>query len=100
MTRGTDTMFKDKSILITGGTGSLGKALLKRLLSGEKGTPRLIRVLSRDEAKQSVLKAELKNHKVEFQIGDVRDFSSVAGALREINIVFNAAALKQVPSCE
>jgi FlaA1/EpsC-like NDP-sugar epimerase len=96
-------LFDGKNILITGGTGSLGSVLLRRLLSGEKGTPHLIRILSRDEAKQSALKAELSDtfkDIVQFQIGDVRNFPSVETAIKGIDIVFNAAALKQVPSCE
>ena len=97
--------FRDKRILITGGTGSLGSTLLKRLLSGEKGLPYRITILSRDEAKQSALKAEYAmdpefNRRVRFRIGDVRDYSTVVSALYDVQIVFNAAALKQVPSCE
>lgn len=94
--------FNGLRILITGGTGSLGAVLLRRLLSGKNGVPQLIRILSRDEAKQSALKAELPESatRVEFQIGDVRDYNSVATAVRGIDYVFNAAALKQVPACE
>jgi len=107
-------LFEDKRILITGGTGSLGKVLLKRLLSGEQGRPAKIIILSRDEAKQHQLRVEYQNQRhatdeiiyrnfedlLEFRIGDVRDFHSVAAALRGAQIVFNAAALKQVPTCE
>src|SRR5579863_9009558 len=96
-------LFDGKNILITGGTGSLGSTLVRRLLSGEKGTPANILILSRDEAKQSDLKQKLDNKsetKVHFQIGDVRNFASVETAIKGIDIVFNAAALKQVPSCE
>jgi FlaA1/EpsC-like NDP-sugar epimerase len=103
-------MFKDKNILITGGTGSLGSTLLRRLLSGERGLPRRITVFSRDEAKQSALASHYSmlsdpiseefKRRVRFQIGDIRDYSSVVRALRGKDIVFNAAALKQVPSCE
>ena len=101
-------LFKDKSILITGGTGSLGGTLLRRLLTGE-GLPKRILVLSRDEAKQSALKAAYAMDEnlgarfrsiVQFSVGDVRDYSSVCSALDGIQIVFNAAALKQVPACE
>ncbi|MGQ0659174.1 MAG: polysaccharide biosynthesis protein [Chromatiales bacterium] len=104
----------DKRILITGGTGSLGKVLLQRLLSGAVGNPEKIIVLSRDEAKQHELRVEYQHRRsatdeiiyrnfaerLEFLIGDVRDFHSVASALRDVDIVFNAAALKQVPTCE
>jgi UDP-glucose 4-epimerase len=107
-------MFSNKTILVTGGTGSLGKVLIRRLLSGEMGTPKKIIVLSRDEAKQndmriSYLKSKAPTDEViynnfrqllEFRIGDVRDFHSVCSALQNVDIVFNAAALKQVPSCE
>ncbi len=107
-------MFGNKTILVTGGTGSLGKVLIRRLLSGELGTPKKIIVLSRDEAKQndmriSYLKSSAPTDEViynnfrrllEFRIGDVRDFHSVCSALQNVDIVFNAAALKQVPSCE
>jgi len=102
-------LFDNKRIVITGGTGSLGTTLLRRLLSGEKGLPQSILVFSRDEAKQSALKSlydmdkilgPVFNKIVRFRIGDVRDYSSVASALHDAQIVFNAAALKQVPSCE
>jgi len=103
-------LFDGANILITGGTGSLGSFLLRRLLTGEQGIPDRIIILSRDEAKQSSLKSiyalgdaslrEVFNKHVEFHIGDIRDYSSVAEALDGIDIVFNAAALKQVPACE
>lgn len=102
-------LFKDKHILITGGTGSLGGTLLHRLLSEEQDLPTRILVMSRDEAKQSALKAIYAMDKVlgerfgrivQFNVGDVRDYSSVSSALDGIQIVFNAAALKQVPACE
>lgn len=107
-------MLTDKKILVTGGTGSLGKVLVKRLLSGELGTPEKIIVFSRDEAKQHSMRIEYLNKKdptdeiiynnskrgLEFRIGDVRDPHSLNSALKEVDIVFNAAALKQVPSCE
>lgn len=105
---------KDKRVLITGGTGSVGKVLVKRLLSGEMGMPRQVTVFSRDEAKQHSMR--LSFHKLrasteevifrnferllQFRIGDVRDLHSVSTALRDADVVFNAAALKQVPSCE
>lgn len=105
---------KGKRVLITGGTGSLGQVLVRRLLSGEMGQPSKIVVFSRDEAKQHAMRvAYLHQHAVtdeviyhnfrellEFRIGDVRDFHSVASALRGADVVFNAAALKQVPTCE
>ena len=91
-------LFDGKRILITGGTGSLGKALLRRLISGQDGNAARIVVFSRDEAKQSALKAQYSD--VQFIIGDVRDYASVAAALDGIDIIFNAAALKQVPTCE
>ena len=107
-------MLTDKTILITGGTGSLGKVLTRRLLSGELGVPRKIVIFSRDEAKQHAMRVEYMNkvhvtdeviyrnfeRLLEFRIGDVRDFHSIAAALRNVDIVFNAAALKQVPTCE
>jgi len=101
--------FQNKRILITGGTGSLGSVLLRRLLSGEGGTVDKITVFSRDEAKQSAMMAkysmdpELREEfrrRVRFRIGDIRDYASVASVLQEADIVFNAAASKQVPSCE
>ena len=101
--------FRGKNILITGGTGSLGGTLLRRLLSDEQDLPKRILVMSRDEAKQSALKAAYAMDEnlggrfrsiVQFNVGDVRDYSSVASALDGIEIVFNAAALKQVPACE
>ena len=107
-------MLTGKTLLITGGTGSLGKVLTRRLLSGEMGTPKKIIIFSRDEAKQHEMRISFLNQKsptdeviynnfrrvLEFRIGDVRDFHSVSSALQGVNIVFNAAALKQVPSCE
>lgn len=107
-------MLSEKTVLITGGTGSLGKVLTRRLLSGELGTPKKIIIFSRDEAKQHAMRVEYMNkehvtdeviyHNFErllaFQIGDVRDFHSIAAALRNVDVVFNTAALKQVPTCE
>src|SRR5271170_3019239 len=90
-------MFKDKVLLITGGTGSFGRAVLNRLINSEFAE---IRVYSRDEKKQEDMRIELQNDKVKFYIGDVRDYESINDALRGVNFVFHAAALKQVPSCE
>lgn len=109
------TNFDGKRILITGGTGSLGKVLLKRLLSGKEGVPESITIFSRDEAKQHSLRLDYLHtdegstdeviynnfsRKVKFIIGDIRDYHSVLRALKNVDIVFNAAALKQVPTCE
>lgn len=90
-------MFKDKTLLITGGTGSFGHAVLKRFLYTDIGE---IRIFSRDEKKQDDMRKELKSDKVKFFIGDVRDYNSVAAAMHGVDYVFHAAALKQVPSCE
>lgn len=90
-------MFKDKTLLITGGTGSFGNAVLNRFLHSEFAE---IRVFSRDEKKQEDMRIALKNDKVKFYIGDVRDYDAVHDALRGVDYVFHAAALKQVPSCE
>jgi len=103
-----------KRILVTGGTGSLGKTLVNRLLAGEMGTPESITVFSRDEAKQHYMRLEYMHReaatddviyqnsrdRLNFRIGDVRDYPALAAAMREVDVVFNAAALKQVPSCE
>lgn len=90
-------MFTDNTLLITGGTGSFGNAVLRRFL----GTAiKEIRVLSRDEKKQEDMRIELKNDKVKFYIGDVRDYTSLMFAMEGVDYVFHAAALKQVPSCE
>jgi UDP-glucose 4-epimerase len=106
--------FEGKRVLITGGTGSLGKTLVRRFLEGKDGNPTKIIVLSRDEAKQHAMRMEYQHRiaatdeiiyrnfqeKLEFRIGDVRDPHTIAQALRSVDIVFNAAALKQVPTCE
>ena len=90
-------MFTGKTLLITGGTGSFGNAVLKRFLNTEV---KQIRVFSRDEKKQEDLRIRLKNDKVAFYIGDVRDYDSVRFATQGVDYIFHAAALKQVPSCE
>jgi UDP-glucose 4-epimerase len=107
-------IFKNKVIVITGGTGSLGKILTRRLLSGKAGLPKKVIIFSRDEAKQHFMRIEYQ-HKtkvtdeiiynnfrqlLEFRIGDVRDYHSVCAVLKNADVVINAAALKQVPSCE
>ena len=86
-----------KSVLITGGTGSFGKTMLKQLL--ESGVPEL-RILSRDEEKQDALRNDLRDDRVRYYIGDIRDIQSVDRAMSGVECVFHAAALKQVPSCE
>jgi FlaA1/EpsC-like NDP-sugar epimerase len=107
-------VLENKRILVTGGTGSLGQTLVKRLLTGELGRPDKITVFSRDEAKQHYMRLEYMDRNaatddviyqnsqdlLTFRIGDVRDRSALAAALRETDVVFHAAALKQVPSCE
>jgi UDP-glucose 4-epimerase len=90
-------MFSDKTLLITGGTGSFGNAVLQRFMQSDL---REIRVFSRDEKKQEDMRIALKSDKVKFYIGDVREYDSVLDALRGVDYVFHAAALKQVPSCE
>ena len=90
-------MFKNKTLLITGGTGSFGNAVLERFLHSDVGE---IRIFSRDEKKQEDLRLRLKNEKVKFYIGDVRNLDSVRDAMTGVDFVFHAAALKQVPSCE
>ncbi len=105
----------DKVILVTGGTGSMGKTFVRRALSGANGLPKKIIVMSRDEAKQHYMRTEYltkKNHptdeviynnflnKLQFRIGDVRSYADVTAALKGVDIVINAAALKQVPTCE
>ena len=90
-------MFKDKVLLITGGTGSFGHAVLQRFLNTEIGE---IRIFSRDEKKQHDMRVAMNNPKLKFYIGDVRDYISIERAMRGVDFVFHAAALKQVPSCE
>jgi UDP-N-acetylglucosamine 4,6-dehydratase/5-epimerase len=90
-------MFKNKTLLITGGTGSFGNAVLERFLHSEVGE---IRIFSRDEKKQEDMRLRLKNERVKFYIGDVRNIDSVRDAMQGVDFVFHAAALKQVPSCE
>jgi UDP-N-acetylglucosamine 4,6-dehydratase len=90
-------MFKDRVLLITGGTGSFGNAVLKRFLHSDFTE---IRIFSRDEKKQEDMRISLKNDKVKFYIGDVRNYDSIDDALHGVDYVFHAAALKQVPSCE
>ncbi len=109
-----DSLLSSKRVVVTGGTGSLGKVLVRRLLSGELGTPASITVFSRDEAKQHEMRLSYQSRAratdeviyrnfqqlLQFQIGDVRDYHRVSGVLRNADVVFNAAALKQVPTCE
>lgn len=90
-------LFKDKILLITGGTGSFGNAVLKRFLSTDI---KEIRIFSRDEKKQDDMRRHYKNDKIKFFIGDVRDLKSIKDAMYDVDYVFHAAALKQVPSCE
>lgn len=90
-------MFNNKILLITGGTGSFGNAVLKRLLNTNI---KEIRIFSRDEKKQDDMRHEIQDPKVKFYIGDVRDRRSVDGAMMDVDYIFHAAALKQVPSCE
>jgi len=89
--------FKDKVLLVTGGTGSFGNAVVRRLAAEGLGE---IRIFSRDEKKQDDMRHEFHNSKLKFYLGDVRDFNSISTAMRGVDFVFNAAALKQVPSCE
>jgi UDP-glucose 4-epimerase len=107
-------MISNKRILVAGGTGSLGKVLVERILSGSEGNPAKVIVLSRDEAKQHNMRVEYQQKNtvtdeiiykdyeqiLEFRIGDVRDYHTVCSALHNVDIVVNAAALKQVPTCE
>jgi len=90
-------MFKNKILLITGGTGSFGNAVLRRFLNTDI---KEIRIFSRDEKKQDDMRKKYNNPKLKFYLGDVRDVNSIVDAMREVDYVFHAAALKQVPSCE
>jgi UDP-glucose 4-epimerase len=107
-------VFEGKRVLVTGGTGSLGQVLTRRLMSGAEGVPESVTVFSRDEAKQHYMRLDFmqrnaatdevifenSRQRLKFQIGDVRDYGSVARAVKAADVVFGAAALKQVPSCE
>lgn len=93
----TNSIFKDKVLMITGGTGSFGNAVLNRFLDSDL---REIRIFSRDEKKQEDMRIKYKNDKIKFYIGDVRDYRSINDAMDGVDFVFHAAALKQVPSCE
>ncbi len=97
MLGGNVTMFKDRTLLITGGTGSFGHAVLDRFLETDIGE---IRIFSRDEKKQDDMRKEYNNDKIKFYIGDVRDLQSIKNAIHGVDFIFHAAALKQVPSCE
>jgi len=90
-------MFKDKTLLITGGTGSFGNAVLRRFLDSDI---KEIRIFSRDEKKQDDMRKHYNNDKLKFYLGDVRDVNSITDVMRGVDFVFHAAALKQVPSCE
>ena len=90
-------MFKDKTILITGGTGSLGQALTKRLLKME---PQAIRIFSRNESKQIEMESDFNEKRLRFFVGDVRDSERLFSALEDVDVVFHAAALKHVPKIE
>ena len=90
-------MFKDKTLLITGGTGSFGNAVLDRFLDSEIAE---IRIFSRDEKKQDDMRKKYNNSKLKFYLGDVRDYASLNNAFHNVDYIFHAAALKQVPSCE
>lgn len=92
-----ENIFKDKVLLITGGTGSFGNAVLKRFLESDL---KEIRIFSRDEKKQEDMRIKYNNEKIKFYIGDVRDYRSIEDAMDGVDYIFHAAALKQVPSCE
>lgn len=114
MRNGNAMILKDKVVLITGGTGSMGKTFVQQALSGHEGRPRKLIILSRDEAKQHYMRVNYlhrqtttdeiiyQNFKnlLEFRIGDVRNYADVVSAMKDVDIVINAAALKQVPTCE
>lgn len=107
-------MLDGKRVVVTGGTGSLGQVLVRRLLQGDAGAPESVLVFSRDEAKQHQMRLSYQNlpastdeviyenfkRKLRFRIGDVRSYEDVCAALRDVDVVFNTAALKQVPTCE
>ena len=93
----TENIFKDKTLLITGGTGSFGNAVLNRFL---KTDIREIRIFSRDEKKQDDMRHHYNDPKIKYYIGDVRNIQSVRDAMHGVDYIFHAAALKQVPSCE
>ena len=107
-------MFKGKRVLVTGGTGSMGKTFVRRVLTGEHGIPKKVIVFSRDEAKQHEMRMDYLHRRtstdeviydnfrnvLEFRIGDVRNYAEVCSATKDADIVINAAALKQVPTCE
>src|SRR5262245_30864749 len=107
-------MLTEKVVVVTGGTGSLGQVLVRRLLSGDSGLPAKVIVFSRDEAKQHVMRLDYERYRdtaddllyrhsqriLEFRIGDIRDYQAVSAVLREANVIINAAGLKQVPVCE
>ena len=95
--RNNEEVFKNKTLLITGGTGSFGNAVLKRFLDTDIQE---IRIFSRDEKKQDDMRKQYKNEKIKFFLGNVRDIDSVRNAMYGVDYVFHAAALKQVPSCE
>lgn len=97
MKQGDVNMFTGKTLMITGGTGSFGNAVLRRFLNTDV---KEIRIFSRDEKKQDDMRKTLKNEKVKFYIGDVRNYDSIYAAMNGVDYVFHAAALKQVPSCE
>ena len=90
-------MFKNKCLLITGGTGSFGNAVLDKFIDSDINE---IRIFSRDEKKQDDMRRKFQNDKIKYFIGDVRDENSIDQAMKDVNFVFHAAALKQVPSCE
>ena len=89
-------MFENKTILITGGTGSFGNAVVNKFMSTKI---KEIRIFSRDEKKQETMRLKIANKKLKFYIGDVRDIDSLNNAIQNVDYVFHAAALKQVPSC-
>ena len=95
--RELSNLFKGKTLLITGGTGSFGNAMIKGFLDSQL---KEIRIFSRDEKKQEDMRIEYKNEKLNFVIGDVRNFNDINQAMMGVDFVFHAAALKQVPSCE